>query len=184
MIAHRAKPIYIACLATQLPVIGVHRAFGHTGVPRVAGLPTPFANGLRLLGVSDAVRNDLRLCLPTWPAERIETLHNRLDVPAVRAELVNRVAARAQLGLPPKATVIGKLRRLHPDKDQATLLAGFAAALPNLPEGSLLAIIGNGPRRLFCSGGPAHVGNRGTGELAGSDTAGPSLFHRLRSVRA
>ena len=28
VIAHRFKPIYIACLATGLPVIGVHHAFG------------------------------------------------------------------------------------------------------------------------------------------------------------
>ncbi|MBF3241018.1 glycosyltransferase, partial [Pseudomonas aeruginosa] len=34
--------------------------------------------------------------------------------------------------------------RLHPDKDQATLLRGFAAALPRLPQNSLLAILGSG----------------------------------------
>lgn len=28
IIAHRFKPIYIACLASTLPVIGVHHAFG------------------------------------------------------------------------------------------------------------------------------------------------------------
>ncbi|MEO8411045.1 MAG: glycosyltransferase [Propionivibrio sp.] len=34
---------------------------------------------------------------------------------------------------------------MHPDKDQATLIAGFAAALPELPPHTLLLIIGSGP---------------------------------------
>jgi glycosyltransferase involved in cell wall biosynthesis len=29
--------------------------------------------------------------------------------------------------------VVGNVGRLHPDKDQATLLRGFAEALPGLP---------------------------------------------------
>src|SRR5690606_8333250 len=33
----------------------------------------------------------------------------------------------------------------HPDKDQATLIRGFAHARPRLPEGAILAIAGSGP---------------------------------------
>jgi glycosyltransferase involved in cell wall biosynthesis len=40
--------------------------------------------------------------------------------------------------------VVGNVGRLHPDKDQATLLRGFAAALPYLPANSQLAILGKG----------------------------------------
>jgi glycosyltransferase involved in cell wall biosynthesis len=40
--------------------------------------------------------------------------------------------------------VVGNVGRLHPDKDQATLIRGFAQALPQLPAGSLLAIMGSG----------------------------------------
>lgn len=37
-IAHRFKPIYVALLATRLPVIGVHHAFGVYKRPCAAGL--------------------------------------------------------------------------------------------------------------------------------------------------
>ena len=95
--------------------------------------------------MSDAVRDDIRRCLPSWPQDRIETLHNRLDAEAARRSLLPRAEARLQLGLPDGVPVIGNVGRLHPDKDQATLIAGFAAALPALPSGTLLAIAGSGP---------------------------------------
>ena len=145
VIAHRFKPIYTACLATRLPVIGIHHAFGDYDRPQRRWFAHLFRRRLTLLGVSDAVRNDLRKHLPGWAPERIETLHNRLNVDEVRAQLVARDDARTKLGLPCDATVIANVGRLHPDKDQATLLKGFATALPNLPAGSLLAIIGRGP---------------------------------------
>ncbi|QXH51060.1 glycosyltransferase [Pseudomonas fakonensis] len=143
-IAHRFKPIYVALLATSLPVIGVHHAFGdyqRKGRRLFANL---FRQRLSLLGVSDAVRDDMRRCLPQWPAERIQTLYNRIDVEALQASLVPRDEARRALGLGNDAWVVGNVGRLHPDKDQATLLRGFAQALPGLPAGARLAILGKG----------------------------------------
>ncbi|WP_278413424.1 glycosyltransferase [Stutzerimonas kunmingensis] len=143
-IAHRFKPVYVALLGTDLPVIGVHHAFGdYQRRPRQL-----FANFYRkrlaLLGVSNAVRDDIRTCLPSWPSDRIETLYNRIDIEAVQAGQVSREVARDHLGLPQNAWVVGNVGRLHPDKDQATLIRGFALALPDLPAGSLLAIMGKG----------------------------------------
>lgn len=143
-IAHRFKPIYVALLGTKLPVIGVHHAFGDYRRRSRQLFANFFGKRLALLGVSNAVRDDLRASLPGWPAERIETLYNRIDVAAVQAEQVSREAAREFLGLPPDAWVVGNVGRLHPDKDQATLIRGFALALPRLPAGSLLAIMGRG----------------------------------------
>ncbi|MDG9929244.1 MULTISPECIES: glycosyltransferase [unclassified Pseudomonas] len=143
-IAHRFKPIYIALLGSDLPVIGVHHAFGDYQRRSRRLFANFFNTRLALLGVSDAVRDDMRACLPGWPAERIETLYNRIDVAALRAEQVSREAAREHLGLPQDAWVVGNVGRLHPDKDQATLIRGFAQALPQLPAGSLLAIMGSG----------------------------------------
>lgn len=143
-IAHRFKPIYVALLGTKLPVIGVHHAFGDYRRRSRQLFANFFGKRLALLGVSNAVRDDLRACLPGWPAERIETLYNRIDVATVQAEQVSREAAREFLGLPPDAWVVGNVGRLHPDKDQATLIRGFALALPRLPAGSLLAIMGRG----------------------------------------
>lgn len=143
-IAHRFKPIYVALLGTGLPVIGVHHAFGdyqRKGRRLFANL---FRRRLSLLGVSDAVRDDMRRCLAQWPAERIQTLYNRIDVEALQASLVPRTEARRALGLDEQAWVVGNVGRLHPDKDQATLLRGFAEALPGLPAGARLAILGKG----------------------------------------
>ncbi|AZC99742.1 glycosyltransferase [Pseudomonas chlororaphis] len=143
-IAHRFKPIYIALLGTALPVIGVHHAFGdyQRGSRRL--FANLFRKRLSLLGVSDAVRDDMRSCLPQWPAARIQTLYNRIDVEALQATQLPKAEARQELGLSPSAWIVGNVGRLHPDKDQATLLRGFAAALPGLPRESQLAILGSG----------------------------------------
>lgn len=143
-IAHRFKPIYIALLGTSLPVIGVHHAFGdyRRGSRRL--FAKLFRQRLSLLGVSDAVRDDMRACLPQWPAQRIQTLYNRIDVEALQAAQLPKSAARQELGLSASAWIVGNVGRLHPDKDQATLLRGFAAALPGLPRDSQLAIMGSG----------------------------------------
>lgn len=143
-IAHRFKPIYITLLASKLPVIGVHHAFGDYQRRSRRLFTHIFRQRLMLLGVSNAVRDDIRRCLPAWPAERIATLHNRIDIAAVQAGQVSRSTARAQLGLPEEAWIVGNVGRLHPDKDQATLIKGFAQALPKLPTNSLLVILGQG----------------------------------------
>ncbi|WP_263143369.1 glycosyltransferase [Pseudomonas alcaligenes] len=143
-IAHRFKPVYVALLASTLPVIGVHHAFGDYRRLSRRLFARLFRARLSLLGVSNAVRDDMRACLPDWPAERIETLYNRLDRHAVQGALLEPGEARRALGLPETAWILGNVGRLHPDKDQATLIRAFAQALPGLPAGSLLAIMGSG----------------------------------------
>lgn len=143
-IAHRFKPTYVALLGTRLPVIGVHHAFGDYRRKSRRLFANFFKQRLALLGVSNAVRDDLRACLPAWPVERIATLYNRIDIQAIQAEQVSREEAREFLRLPQNAWVVGNVGRLHPDKDQATLIRGFARALPQLPADSLLAIMGSG----------------------------------------
>lgn len=143
-IAHRFKPIWIASLATSLPIIGVHHAFGDY---QRWGRKL-FANWqkkrLCLLGVSNAVRDDIRTSLSSWEPERIETLYNRIDVDAVKGKLFSSKEARNALHLDPQAWIVGNVGRLHPDKDQATLLRAFALAKPDLPKNSQLAILGEG----------------------------------------
>lgn len=143
-IAHRAKPIYIALLATRLQVIGVHHAFGDYQRRGRRLFASIFHKRLSLLAVSDAVRDDIRRCLPKWPQARIQTVYNRIDVEALQALQVSRDEARDALGLSPDEWVVGNVGRLHPDKDQATLLKGFALALKQLPAESRLAILGTG----------------------------------------
>ncbi|MEE4718155.1 glycosyltransferase [Pseudomonas alliivorans] len=143
-IAHRFKPVYIALLAARLPVIGVHHAFGDYQRRSRKLFANLFRKRLSLLGVSDSVRDDMRKSLPAWPAERIETLYNRIDVEQLQGSQFSAEDARVELGLSPSAWIVGNVGRLHPDKDQATLLRGFALALPSLPENSQLVILGKG----------------------------------------
>jgi glycosyltransferase involved in cell wall biosynthesis len=143
-IAHRFKPVYVALLGSALPVIGVHHAFGDYSRLARRLFARSFQKRLALIGVSNAVRDDIRVSLPSWPKTRIETLYNRIDVDAVKAEQLQRAEARAALSLPESAWVVGNVGRLHPDKDQATLIRAFARALPSLPSGSLLVIAGTG----------------------------------------
>lgn len=144
-IAHRSKPTYVALLGTSLPVMSVHHAFGDYDRLSRRLFINRFRNRLLLLGVSDAVRDDIRARLPGWPDDRIQTLYNRIDLAAVQADQVDSSSARAYLGLPADAWIVGNVGRLHRDKDQATLIRGFAQALPELPSGCLLAIMGSGP---------------------------------------
>ncbi len=157
-IAHRAKPTYVALLATRLPVISVRHNFGDFDRYGRRLLVNLFRKRLLLLGVSNAVRDEMRARLPHWPHEQNETLNNRIDVEAVQAEQLDRQEARRQLGLPADAWVVANVGRLHHDKDQATLIRGFAKALPQLPGNSLLLVMGSGPLELALKNLAAELG--------------------------
>ena len=144
-IAHRSKPTYVALLASKLPVISIHHNYGDFGRFTRRFFIKLFRKRLLLLGVSDSVRDEMRASLPNWPQDQIETLYNRIDVPAVQAQFISKEAARTFLGLPQDSWIVGNVGRLHYDKDQATLLRGFKQALPDLPVNSLLIIMGKGP---------------------------------------
>lgn len=144
-IAHRAKPTYVALLATKLPVISVRHNFGDFDRFSRRIMVNLFRKRLLLLGVSNAVRDEMRAKLPHWPQAQIETLYNRIDVDAVQSIMVSREAARSSLKIPAHAWVIANVGRLHRDKDQATLIRAYAKARPKLSEDSLLLIMGSGP---------------------------------------
>ncbi|MDR2014927.1 MAG: glycosyltransferase [Azoarcus sp.] len=143
-IAHRYKSAYTALFGTNLTVIGVHHDVGEYRRFSRRLYANLFKKRLRLLGVSNAVRDSMRTALPAWPHSHIETLYNRIDIAAAQANLLPRETARAMLGLPQQSWIVGSVGRLDANKDQATLIRAFAAALPNLPQGSLLAIMGGG----------------------------------------
>lgn len=144
VIAHRAKPTYVALLATNLPVISVHHNYKDYSKFSRRILVNFFQKRLLMLGVSNSVRDDLRLDLKDWPETRIQTLYNRIDVAATLAVMLDRQEARQVLNLPQSAWIVGNVGRLHHDKDQATLIKAFALARPQLPVNSLLFIAGKG----------------------------------------
>ncbi len=144
-IAHRAKPTYVALLATNLPVVSVHHNYNDYERFTRRILVNFYRKRLLMLCVSNSVRDEMRQHLKHWPSEQIQTLYNRIDVDAVKRSLLPREDARQFLGLRDDTYVIANVGRLHKDKDQATLLRGFAQALPELPEKTLLLILGKGP---------------------------------------
>lgn len=144
-IAHRVKPTYVALLATNLPIVSVHHNYNDYSRWSRRLFVNYYQNRLLMLGVSDAVRDDLRQDLKTWPIARIQTLYNHIDVATVQSMMQSRPEARQTLNLPKDSYVIGNVGRLHHDKDQATLIRGFHQALPFLPTNSLLFIAGQGP---------------------------------------
>jgi glycosyltransferase involved in cell wall biosynthesis len=75
--------------------------------------------------------------------ERIITLYNCIDMAAVQDYLVDRRVARDFLQLPQNAFVFGTLGRLHPVKDQMTMLRALAAVQSRLPN-AILIIMGEG----------------------------------------
>jgi glycosyltransferase involved in cell wall biosynthesis len=143
-IAHRNKATYLALIATKLPILSVHHAFGDFDRLGRRLLSRIYRSRLTLLAVSNAVRDEIRNRLPSFPEDQIVTLYNRVDVSSLRGQLLDRDEARRQLSIPKDAFVIANVGRLHPDKDQLTLIKGYAQALDALPRNSLLIIIGKG----------------------------------------
>ena len=142
-VAHRYKSIFIASHVTGLFVVGVHHAFGDYERFTRRWYANRKRDNLALLGVSDAVRDDVRSKLPRWSPKRIETLYNRVDYAALKRDLLPRQQARAQLGIADEGFVFANVGRLHPDKDQRTLIAAFARIAAELDRAQLL-IIGRG----------------------------------------
>jgi glycosyltransferase involved in cell wall biosynthesis len=124
-------------------VVGVHHAFGDYQRFMRRWYVNRQRDNLALLAVSDAVRDDVRKSLPRWPQPSIRTLYNRVDVEALEGALLPREQAREQLGIADDTFVFSNVGRLHPDKDQKTLVAAFATVAAELEKAQLL-IIGKG----------------------------------------
>ncbi|MCK5696531.1 MAG: glycosyltransferase, partial [Gammaproteobacteria bacterium] len=98
---------------------------------------------LYLLGVSNAIRDDIRHYLPHYPQEQIQTLYNRINIEQVTTDQLSRAEARRFLGLTDDQYVFANVGRLHPDKDQKTLINAFATVAQQLPH-AILMIMGKG----------------------------------------
>lgn len=145
-IAHRYKPMYIASHIKGLKVYGVAHAYGVFNNFWRKQYINRHKKDLTLYGVSNAIRDDIRASLSGFPQEKIHTFYNRVNVKKLKAGQINREKARQQLGFDKEDYVVGNVGRLHPDKDQKTLIEGFAKSLPKLGKAKL-AIIGEGRLR-------------------------------------
>jgi glycosyltransferase involved in cell wall biosynthesis len=106
--------------------------------------PTRLANRVtygrnaRAVAVSEQVAATIRSSVP------VEVIVHGTDPSLVVDGPGARAAARATLGLPEGAQVVGSVGNFTAKKDQATLLRAFAS-VPESPEGTHLVLVGLGP---------------------------------------
>ncbi len=147
IVAHRSKAIYLSSLAAfflpHVKILGVAHRYGFYQRINRKLLAYMCKDNLRLIGVSNAIRDDMRKALPGFNKQYIQTLYNRLDLANVVKELYSRKEARKRLNIPQGQYAFVNVGRLHPDKDQQTLVAAFAEALPRM-ENTHLYIVGKG----------------------------------------
>ena len=143
ILAHRYKAVFISCHIKQVPVVGIHHAFGDYQRFMRRWFVYRHKNRLALLGVSNAIRDDLRSSLVYFPEDRIQTLYNRINVEQLKASHLDKNTAREKLGIAQDRYVFANVGRLHPDKDQKTLIDAFARIAEQMPN-TCLVIIGKG----------------------------------------
>jgi glycosyltransferase involved in cell wall biosynthesis len=130
----------------HLPRPGLKREFNPRYYDLMLELEKLTGNGV-VLNTSLNRRGEPMICSPTDALNMFfgsDLEYLIMEDHALQSQQVSRDDARAHLGLPQDAWVVGNVGRLHPDKDQATLIRAFAKALPRLPTPSLLAIMGSG----------------------------------------
>ncbi|VTS00253.1 Glycosyl transferase, group 1 family protein OS=Rhodopirellula sp. SWK7 GN=RRSWK_02661 PE=4 SV=1: Glyco_trans_4_4: Glycos_transf_1 [Gemmata massiliana] len=76
---------------------------------------------------------------------RIEVIENGIEIERYGPP-ADKALAKEDVGLEPDRRYLIHVARHHPVKDQATLVRGFAAAVPDLPGVDLL-MVGDGPLR-------------------------------------
>ncbi len=142
-IGHRYKAIYILKHVPNLPVLGIHHSFDVYSRFTRRWFVNRHSKDLYLLGVSNAIRDNIKYHLPHYPHDQIHTLYNRINIEQVKSKQVSRFEAREYLGLDQNSYIFANVGRLHPDKDQKTLINAFAKVADSMPN-ALLVILGKG----------------------------------------
>ena len=132
IVAHRAKAIYLSCISApfrhKTMIIGVAHAYNVFKRKNRKMLAYISQKQLRLVGVSNAIRDDIRQSLPLFPQQHIQTFYNRFDFDNAQKQLLSRENARKKLGIPQEEYALVNIGRLHPDKDQKTLISAYVTA--------------------------------------------------------
>ncbi|MEU8826386.1 glycosyltransferase [Streptomyces sp. NPDC048636] len=156
-----------ARLAGVRAVIATEHALGERqidGRPLTAAVRARYLATERLgsatVAVSAAVADRLR----DWgvPNQRIHLVPNGIDARHFRFSAAARTAARARLGIPERAFVVGGVGRLVPAKRFATALRAVA----ELP-GARLLLVGEGPERAALEELAVRLGVAGRVRLLG-----------------
>jgi glycosyltransferase involved in cell wall biosynthesis len=96
-----------------------------------------------IIAVSEAVKRDILLTNPWLPAERIEVVHNGIDLARFGGAGQDRGEIRTRFGLPVQGWLWGAVGRLAPVKGHDVLLKAWAAGGLGR-QGGYLVIAGGG----------------------------------------
>ncbi|MEW2130152.1 glycosyltransferase [Streptomyces sp. NPDC005435] len=146
--------LYRACLYGRLAarlagvraIVATEHSLGETqmeGRPLDSGVRALYLAGERLGRATVAVSPTVADRLTRWgvPEPRIAVVPNGIDLARFRYDPAARKHARAQLGLPEDAFVVGGIGRLAPGKRFDVLVQ----ALAQLPRDTRLLLVGGGP---------------------------------------
>ena len=96
-----------------------------------------------LIGVSEAVRDDILASRAHFPVTQVIAINNAVDVDKLEQQLVDRDNARKHLDVAPDKFVFGIISRLVPKKGHSDLIAAFAVLCPRYANAQLI-VIGDG----------------------------------------
>ena len=158
--AHHYSPYVYGTLASLLAPMRVvfteHGRLSNAAPSRKRRLVNPWL--ARVPATICAVSEDLRrhMAAEGFPARRIDVVYNGIE-PGTRPGAAERQSARAALGMPDQAFVIGTAGRLDPVKNLQALLQAHALLVESHPAARLV-IIGEGPERASLEAGAAALG--------------------------
>lgn len=127
-----------------------------------------------LIVVAEADREE-GLQLGIGRKEQYRLIRSGIEVEAYRDVEITRAAARARLGIPAEAFVVGSVGRLSPQKAPLDLLAAFEVLAKARPEAHLV-IVGDGPLRRAVEARVAAAGLTGRVHLPGLRRDVPDLL--------
>lgn len=137
----------LARVEPVIPLSTAHGWTGHSWKERRVYYPADrwlLARYPRVIAVSSQIR-DVLVAAGARPG-RIDVVLNSIDPLKFRRDRARDAAARASLGLPGEAVVIGAVGRLEPQKNFALLIDVFARLAAGFPA-AMLVIAGDGSLR-------------------------------------
>jgi glycosyltransferase involved in cell wall biosynthesis len=148
IISHRYKAFYVAmfvnifCSVKKIYSV-VHRIGEFKSQTRKTLANLLCRKNHTIIGVSNAVSNDLRKDLWRLSPGNILTIHNAINIADIENSLLNRNEALDVLGISKNNFIFGTIGRLVPMKGHIYLLEAFALIQDKYRE-ALLVIIGGG----------------------------------------
>ncbi len=149
--AHQYTPFFYGVMAryrTRCPLLFTEHGRFFPDLPSTKRRIFNRTVGRRVDGitaVSDGVKQAL-VAVERLPEERIEVLHNGLDVTGFALPDGARERLLAEWGVPVDAPVVGTVARLNSIKNQAMLIRAFARARRSVADAHLL-MVGDGDER-------------------------------------